>query len=139
MTRFFAHLPPHTPQLKPPVYFFLESSFGHWANNLCNCSASVHSEFTFHQNPIVSTGRWFPPKFVSFHQVSETFHRPPTNLTKSQNRRKISHLLCGVPNAHTKKEISNSVYGKVLRWVGSSGKRNYCNWCSGKWCILHCF
>jgi hypothetical protein len=21
----------------------------------------------------------------------------------------------------------------------TSGKRNYCNWCSGKWCILHCF
>jgi hypothetical protein len=32
MTGFFAHLLPHTPQLKPPVYFFLESSFGHWAN-----------------------------------------------------------------------------------------------------------
>jgi hypothetical protein len=27
-------------------------------NNLCNCSASAQSEFTFHQNPIVSTGRW---------------------------------------------------------------------------------
>jgi hypothetical protein len=21
----------------------------------------------------------------------------------------------------------------------ASGKRIYCNWCSGKWCILHCF
>jgi hypothetical protein len=34
MTGFFAHLLPHTPQLKPPVYFFLESSFGHWANSV---------------------------------------------------------------------------------------------------------
>jgi hypothetical protein len=23
--------------------------------------------------------------------------------------------------------------------VHPSGKRIYCNWCSGKWCILHCF
>jgi hypothetical protein len=21
----------------------------------------------------------------------------------------------------------------------TSGKKNYCNCCSGKWCILHCF
>jgi hypothetical protein len=36
MTGFFAHLLPQTPQLKPPVYFFWESSFGHWANTLSN-------------------------------------------------------------------------------------------------------
>jgi hypothetical protein len=36
---------------------FSYSNYSH-ENNLCNCSASAQSEFTFHQNPIVSTGRW---------------------------------------------------------------------------------
>ncbi len=33
-------------------------------NNLCKCSASAQSEFTFHQNLIVSTG-WWKLKIVS--------------------------------------------------------------------------
>jgi hypothetical protein len=29
---------------------------------------------------------------------------------------------------------------KAWQWQPlTSGKRNYCNWCSGKWCILHYF
>jgi hypothetical protein len=36
---------------------FSYSNYSH-ENNLCNCSASAQSEFTFHQNLIVSTGRW---------------------------------------------------------------------------------
>jgi hypothetical protein len=43
MTGFFAHLLPHTPQLKPPVYFFLESSFGHWANSTAGGGRDVIS------------------------------------------------------------------------------------------------
>jgi hypothetical protein len=35
---------------------FSYSNYSH-ENNLCNFSASVQSEFTFHQNPIVSTGK----------------------------------------------------------------------------------
>jgi hypothetical protein len=36
---------------------FSYSNYSH-ENNLCNCSASAQSEFTFLQNPIFSTGRW---------------------------------------------------------------------------------
>jgi hypothetical protein len=42
---------------------FSYSNYSH-ENNLCNCLASAQSEFTFHQNPIVSTG-WWKLKIVS--------------------------------------------------------------------------
>jgi hypothetical protein len=80
---------------------------------LCNCSASAQSEFTFHQNPIVAF-HWPVETKNSFHQVLiistiwwkllDTVHWPATHLTKGQNHRKASHLLCGAPNAHKKRE-----------------------------------
>jgi hypothetical protein len=105
---------------------FSYSNYSH-ENNLCNCSASAQSDFTFHQNPIVSTGRWklkivytkislFPPSFDSFHHLVETIgHFPPfggNDRTLSTGRRPTSqkvktikkyHIYFAARQTHTKK------------------------------------
>jgi hypothetical protein len=62
----------------------------------------------------VITGLTFPTTHPEFRgafwwKLSDTFHQPATDLTKSQNCQKASHLLCGMPNAH-KKENSNNAH-----------------------------
>jgi hypothetical protein len=36
-------------------------------------------------------------------------------------------------------ENGNREYPRNMPSAISSGKRIYCKWCSGKWCMLHCF
>jgi hypothetical protein len=40
-------------------------------------------------------------------------------------------------NYQSKLDVSNELGPELSS--RSSGKRIYCKWCSGKWCILHCF
>jgi hypothetical protein len=88
---------------------------------------------------------------LDFQQPSSTGHNDPdenetgapqdSNLQMPPGRQDIVSILLQriSRRRRTFEDITKSTKQVNVLEANASGKRIYCKWCSGKWCILHCF